>query len=122
MVVRHYMLYQNMQEEIFSTDTASIAQSSQKDFFVLTYDEGSIEFRLCDLYAFRKRIMEFDILDLLEPSSPDYEIIRLPHCDRFILLNLKQILQFRELLNGTFDILALNSSIHKILRKNVFNF
>ena len=111
-----------MQEEIFSTETASIAQSTQKDFFVLTYPDGRIEFKLCDLYAFRKKIMALNIMELLEPSAPDYEIIRLPHCDRFLLLNLEQILQFRALLNGTFNILALNSTIQKVLRKNVFNF
>lgn len=109
-----------MQEEIFSTETGSIRQSGNS--FVLTYGQGTITFRLCDLYAFRKKIMSFDIIELLDSSAPDYEIVKLPHCDRFIMLNLEQILQFRELLNGTFDILALNSSIQKILRKNVFNF
>lgn len=111
-----------MQEEIFSTKTASIAQCALSNSFVLSYGRGQIEFKLCDLYAFRKKVMNLDILELLEPSSPDYQIIRLPHCDRFLLLNLEEILQFRELLNGTFDILALNSTIQKVLRKNVFNF
>jgi hypothetical protein len=116
------MPYPNMQEEIFSTNTASITQCARTNNFILTYGKGQLEFRLCDLYAFRKKIMSLDILELLEPFAPDYEIIRLPHCDRFLLLNLQEILQFRELLNGTFDILALNSSIQKVLRKNVFNF
>ena len=111
-----------MQEEIFRTKSASIAHQEQNDTFVLTYDQDEITFRMCDLYAFRKSILSLDIMELLESSSPDVEIVSLPHCGRFLVLSLCEILQFRELLNGTFDTLALNSSIQKILRKNVFNF
>ena len=111
-----------MQEEIFSTSSASIAQCEQSDTFMLTYEQEHITFRLCDLFTLKKKIMRIDIIELLDFSAPDVEIIHLPHCDRFLVLNLLQILQFRELLNGTFDILALNSSLQKVLRKNVFNF
>jgi len=66
--------------------------------------------------------MSLDIVELMDSAAPDVEVIHLPNCDRFLVLSLREILQFRELLNGTFDTLALNSSIQKILRKNVFNF
>ena len=111
-----------MQEEIFRTKSASIAQCGRSDSFVLTYEKEEIIFKLCDLYAFRKKIMSLDIMELLDTSAPDIEIVCLPHCDRFLVLSLQDILQFRELLNGTFDTLALNSAIQKILRRNVFNF
>ena len=111
-----------MQEEIFRTKGASITQCGQSGAFVLTYEQEEIAFKLCDLYAFRKKIMSLDIMELCDTSAPDVEIICLPHCDRFLVLSLQEILQFRELLNGTFDILALNSTIQKILRRNVFNF
>ena len=111
-----------MQEEIFKTRSASIVQCELTDSFLLKSDQGEIAFKLCDLFAFRKKIMSLDIVELLESDAPDTEIIHLPHCDRFLILSVLEILQFRELLNGTFDILALNSSIQKILRKNVFNF
>ncbi|MEM7298616.1 MAG: hypothetical protein AAF391_10170 [Bacteroidota bacterium] len=111
-----------MQEEIYKTKSAAILQCEQTDSFLLTFEQEEISFKLCDLYTFRKRIMELDIMDLFESHSPDFEIIHLPHCDRFLVLSLHQILQFRELLNGTFDTLALNSAVQKILRKNVFNF
>ena len=91
-------------------------------FRLLTFEQEEFTFKLCELYAFRKKIMSLDIVELLDSSAPDVEIISLPHCDRFLILNIAQILQFRELLNGTFNILELNSSIQRILRKNVFNF
>ncbi len=111
-----------MQEEIYKTKSASIAQCELTDSFFLTFDQEEIQFKLCDLFTFRKRIMSFDIIELLESSAPDVEVVHLPHCDRFLILSLREILEFRELLNGTFDTLALNSAIQKILRKNVFNF
>lgn len=116
------MLCVRMQEEIYKTKSASIRQCERTDSFLLTFDQGEISFKLCDLYTFRKKIMAFDIIDLLESSAPDLEIVHLPHCDRFLALSLLEILEFRELLNGTFDTLALNSVIQKILRKSVFNF
>lgn len=109
-------------EEIFSTRSATITQCDVSDSFVLTYDNQEILFKLCDLYAFRKKIMDFDLMEMFDVQSPDVDIIHLPHCDRFLIVSLKEILEFRELLNGTFNTLALNSAIQKILRKNVFNF
>lgn len=109
-------------EEIFSTKSASITQCEHSDSFVMTFDKEEITFKLCDLFAFRKKIMEFDVMELLESTAPDVEIVHLPHCDRFLIVSLREILEFRELLNGTFNTLALNSAIQKILRKNVFNF
>ena len=111
-----------MQEEIYKTKSAQIAQCSHTDSFLLKFDQEEISFKLCDLFTFRKKIMTLDMVELFDSSAPDVEVFHLPHCDRFLVLNIHAILQFRELLNGTFDTLALNSSIQKILRKNVFNF
>jgi len=111
-----------MQEEIYKTKEAAILHCESSGSFLLDYNEEQIEFKLCDLYAFKSKVMNLDLLTLLETSSPDVELIFLPHCDRMLMLNVHQILQFRELLNATFDILALNSSVHKALRRNLFNF
>ncbi|MBC6399613.1 MAG: hypothetical protein GDA42_10710 [Ekhidna sp.] len=111
-----------MQEEIFKTKRASIKQCELTDSFLLTFEREEFVFKLCDLFAFRKKIMALDLIALLESSAPDVEIIHLPNCDRFLVLSLKEILEFRELLNGTFNTLALNSAVRRIFRRNVFNF
>ena len=111
-----------MQEEIFKTKSASIKQCELTDSFFLTFEREEFVFKLCDLFTFRKKIMAFDLMELLESSAPDVEVVHLPNCDRFLVLSLREILEFRELLNGTFNTLALNSAVQKILRKNVFNF
>jgi hypothetical protein len=111
-----------IQEEIYKTKRASVSQCDSTESFYLTFDEQVIEFKLCDLVTFRNKIKQIDIVELLDCNSPDIEVIHLPHCDRFLVLSVQEILQFRELLNGTFDILALNSAISRILRKHMFNF
>ena len=87
-----------MQEEIYRTKSASIAQCELTDSFLLTFDQEEIPFKLCDLFTFRKKIMSFDIMELLECSAPDVEVVHLPHCDRFLILNLREIL-----LSGIWD-------------------
>lgn len=111
-----------IQEELYRTKDASVAQCDSSESFFLTFDEQVIEFKLCDLIAFRNKVKQIDVVELLDCNSPDVEIIHLPHCDRFLVLSIHEILQFRELLNGTFDILALNSAIRRILRRHIFNF
>ena len=97
-------------------------QCDLTDSFVLKREECEIEFKLCDLYAFRKKVMSLDLVELLDSSAPDIEIIHLPHCGRFLTLTVFEILEFRELLNGTFNTLALNSTIKQILRKGLYSF
>lgn len=111
-----------MQEEIYKTKETVITLNESSGSFYLSFQGELFEFKLCDLYTLKNRVMNLDLMLLLDSESPDLEVIHLPHCDRILLLNVHQVLQFRELLNGTFDILALNSSIQKILRRNVFNF
>ncbi len=65
--------------------------------------------------------MGLDMMEFLDCDAPDVEVIHLPHCDRFLVLSILEVLEFRELLNGTFDTLALNSAIQQILRRGVFS-
>lgn len=110
-----------VREEVYSTKSASIQLCETSNSFVLLFDAGEISFKLCDLYLLKKKFLSIDMIELLDSNSPDIEIIHLPHCDRFLVLSIRDILEFRELLNGTFDILALNSEIQQMLRLSVFN-
>lgn len=107
-------------EKLYSTSKASIAQCDESESFVLNFQDERIDFRFCDLYALKKKLMAIDIMKMFDCDAPDVELFHLPHCDRFLVLSLKDILEFRELLNGTFDILALNSAIQQTLRLSVF--
>jgi hypothetical protein len=105
-----------MKEEVYKTKGAAIQQCDRNELFYLVFGSEELPFKLCDLLAFKKRIEAIDLMTLLDTGSPDHEIIHLKHCDRFLILDTFQILEFRELLHGTFVTLALNSSVQKILR------
>lgn len=114
------MLCAMKQEEIYKTKNASIVQCDASDSFVLQMEFDAISFKFCDLYALRKKIMSIDMVALFDSDSPGVEVIYLPHCDRFLVLDILEILEFRMLLNETFTILAINSAIQRILRQGVF--
>jgi len=105
-----------MREEVFRTNSAAIAQCDQTEMYYLDMVGEEWPFKLCDLMAFKKKIMGIDLMFLLDSDHADHEIVHLRHCDRFLILDTFQILELRELLSGTFVTLALNSTVHQILR------
>lgn len=116
------MQYQPTVKEglLYQTVNSAICQKDDSGIFSLIYFDQEIEFRFCELLAFRKKVQQIDIVDLLTNDQPDIEIIRLVHCDRFIILPIIQILELQELLSGAFAMMELNRLIHKeIVRKIV---
>ena len=110
-------------EKIFSTSKTCITQCDDSELFLLTYEKEKITFKLCDLYMLRKKIMEINMINLFDTHTPDIEIIHLRHCDRLLILGINEILEFRTLLDGTFNVLALNSVVQRILKRRcIFNF
>lgn len=105
---------------LFQTTNTSLYQQDDSELFSLNFFGECIQFRFCELIAFRKKLQDVDIIDLLTNDGPDIEIIRLMHCDRFIVLPIIQILELQELLGGAFTMMELNRVIHKeIIRKVV---
>ena len=105
-------------EEVFKTEHTSISQCDQRETFILQSPlTGRFEFKLCDLVLLRKKMNEIDMAALFDVDNPDTTLIHLPHCDKLLALSIPQVLEFRKLLNGTFDILALNSQLHRVLRQ-----
>lgn len=105
---------------LFNTPNMALHQVDEREEFILTFFSEELTFRACELIAFKKKLKDLDILDLLRPESPDVEIIPMPHCDRILVLTLGEILELRSLLSGSFSMLELNSLIHReIIRKAV---
>lgn len=103
-------------EEVFSTDNIKVSQCDTREIFVLEFEGKHIEFKLCDFVKFKRKIQAVDLVEMFDVNSPDVAIIHLPHCRDILVLSIRQVLEFRKLLNGTFDTLALNSQVHRTLR------
>ena len=107
-------------ELLFNTESSSIYQQDSSNSFILDFYKDSVCFRFCELLAFRKKLQKIDIEHLIVGDGPDAEIIQLVHCNRFFLLTIPQILELREVINGAFAMMELNSLIHKqLVRKLV---
>lgn len=101
--------------EIFSTSSARLLQDDSKEQFILNFADETIAFKPCQLIAFRRKILDIDLVSLFSSDTPDIEIVELLHCQRIFVLTLINIIELRELLQGAFTMLELNSLIHQTL-------
>lgn len=106
---------------VFRSHQASVHQSDRSELFILECFGHCVEFRFCEFLSFKKKIQSLDMVSLLSSDSPDSELIFIPHCQRYLLFNIHELLELRELLSGTMAMLELNSLIHSQLKRKVFN-
>ncbi len=105
-------------DTVYQTSRNTLYFCDQEEKFIWESSHDKVPFFLCQLITFRKKIQSLSIQQLLESHTPDIELIYIPHADRFILLDLFEILDLQELLDGAFTMLELNSVIHqKLLRR-----
>lgn len=87
---------------------------------ILHFGEMQASFRIQDFLNFRRLINAIDIhsriFDLSDES--DYEFVEAPKLNIYQKLTLCELIQLRELVNGTFFAIELNSILHQILYKD----
>ena len=105
---------------LFETSNLSIYQNNRNGQIVLKYFDDEILFRLCEFFSFKKKLGEIDIMNFLDSSSVDVEVLYLCHCDRFLLLDIHQLIELKDLFFGAHFTMELNSLIHsQLIRKPV---
>lgn len=105
---------------IYRTDNLEVFQDDRSGHVILDFYGDLISFRLCEFVSFKRKMLQLDLVKLFDSHTPDQELIYLPHCDRFLLLSIHQILELREVFMGAYAMLELNSLIHsRIIRKGV---
>lgn len=102
-------------ELVFATSNVRIFQNDTRASFILQLPNDEVEFKLCALMAFRKKIQSIDLADMFMPSHPGVEIITMPQIERIFVFDLYQILELRDLFSGAMTMLELNSLIHEQL-------
>ena len=105
---------------VFETEHASLHQCDERDEFILNFFGETLYFRACEFISFKRKITNLNLDSLFDTDTPDIEIVYLPHCERIMVLSIKEVLELRELLSGTFTMLQLNSLIHKHLIRKTF--
>ncbi len=106
-------------ELVYASGNSSVFQCDDRDIFLLRFFRQEIELRLCELLAFRRKIRNVNMHDLLSTENADMEIVALPNCDRIFAFTIMDILELRELFDGCLTMLELNSVIHRHLVRNL---
>jgi len=107
----------NTPNELFSTAKGYTLQCDLTSKIILHFGEMQASFRIQDFLNFRRVINHIDIrsklFDLSDES--DYEFVEAPKLNINHKLTLCELIQLRELVNGTHFAIELNSLLHELL-------
>ena len=107
----------NHPNELFSTTKGFSFQCDASSKIVVNFGEMAAAFRIQDFLSFRRFINKIDIhskiFDLSDES--DYEFVEAPQLNIYQKLTLCELIQLRELVNGTHFTIELNSLLHELL-------
>lgn len=103
--------------ELFSTSKGFSFQCDHSSRIVIHFGELVASFRIHDFLNFRRFVNNIDIksrlFDLSDES--DFEFVEAPQLNINQKLTLCELIQLRELVNGTHFAIELNSLLHSIL-------
>lgn len=104
-------------EELFQTAKGISYQCDSSNLIFIEFGGSSTTFRIQDFLNFRRILNGIDIQGKLYDLSDecDYEDIEAPKQNAFQRLTLCEVIQLRELVNGTYFGLQLNSLLHELL-------
>lgn len=94
---------------VFNTSNTSMSQCDRTEQFIINLFSQELRLSVCELIAFKKKIKNIDVTALFHEEHAGVEIVPLPHCDRFFVFSIREILELRDLLEGSFAMLELNS-------------
>lgn len=103
--------------EVFSTSNGSIYQSDRESCWYVNFNGKVARFDYRSMLILKKAIYKLDVAQLLMNStkSADLEIVFICASDHFYILSILEIIEFKELLEGTFVMLNLNQLLHDCL-------
>ncbi len=109
------------QHTIFHTQNTAIIQDDARGVFVLCI--GGLDYPL-DRFAFssfKRKIKSIDLAAMICDPKADIEVIHLSATDNFIIVDIRQVIELKELLAGTSAMMELNSCIHKGIRRKAIH-
>ncbi|ODS84222.1 MAG: hypothetical protein ABS46_04275 [Cytophagaceae bacterium SCN 52-12] len=104
-------------EELFRTSKGASYQCDVTNRIILKFDDFELSLRIQQFQCIRRSLNQIDIkgriFDLSDES--DHFFVEAPMVNFREKLTLCEIIQLRELVNGTYFALELNSMLHKLL-------
>ncbi len=107
-------------EQIYNTKHCSALQCDSTNSFEMNLFGDKVRMNICALISFRKKLLDINIETLLlSADSPSIEVINLDCIDKLFVFTIEEILELRDLTEGTFAMLQLNSIIHQNIHRNI---
>ncbi|MDQ5928431.1 MAG: hypothetical protein QG594_205 [Bacteroidota bacterium] len=110
-----------LKENLFETNKGFSYQCNQTNTIVIHFGETVATYKVKDFLIFQRKINSLNILDMLYDLSDncDFKLIETTKKNFSRNLTICEIIQLRELLNGTKFTLVLNSMLNQILNEEL---
>ncbi|GAB3166150.1 DUF6686 family protein [Telluribacter humicola] len=108
-------------QELFRTAKGASYQCDRSSRIILEFGDLVAAFRINEFLNFRRHVNSIDIHSKLFDLSDecDYELIEAAQQNISHKLTLCEVIQLRELVNGTHFALELNSLLHEVLSAEI---
>lgn len=105
-------------KQVYATASCSSYQCDSSNAFYLDIFGDKLQMDICALISFKKKLGDINIESLLLDShSAPLEIVNLTCIDKLFVFSIDEILQMRDLIDGTFAMLHLNSILHQSIHR-----
>lgn len=103
--------------ELYQNTKGITWQCDLTDRIYVQFNDTLAAFKIQDFMAFRRKVYAVDIHEMIFNLSDsfDFEVIEAPQNQLSLQLTLCEIIQLRDLLDGTKFVLSLNSMLHEVL-------
>lgn len=105
-------------EEVYRTDHGAVYQCSRQNCYWLDFAGSTTAFKVKDFLSFKKKIDAIDVSAMIiDPSrTADFTILMPFRTPRCFVLDVNDVLNLRELLNGAKFMIELNSVLRECLK------
>lgn len=105
-------------EEVYKTNHGAVYQCSRQNCYWLEFAGSTTAFKVSDFFNFKKKIDTIDISAMIiNPSrTADFTIVMPFRTPRCFVLDINDVLNLRELLDGAKFMITLNSVIRECLK------
>jgi hypothetical protein len=103
--------------EVYKTESGAVYQCNNKLCLWINFAGESVSFRIDQFFSLKKIIDNIDINDMINSTdkAADFAIIAPIFSDKIYILNICELLSFKELLSGAKVMLELNSIVYERL-------
>ena len=111
-----------MIHEIYHTANGKVLQNDKDNRFYLEYKGKEYRMAVCALIAFKTKLDQLNIEELLlgDASANSIEIIPLCNKEHLLVLTLEELIEMKDLIPGTLVMLELNSIVQqRLVRSSV---